>query len=51
MDQSNDSTLKFLLFFYQNADFGPADTDVQNHLKERFVRETGESLPPGFEIE
>ena len=46
-----DNTLKFLLYFYENADFDPAWSAVQDNAKARFVRETGESLPPGFEIE
>lgn len=41
--------LEFLLWFYQYADFGPADSDVRHFLKERYKRDTGKQLPKGFE--
>jgi hypothetical protein len=43
--------LKYLLFFYQNADFGPAESDVRRDLNDRFQEKTGEELPEGFENE
>lgn len=35
-------------WFYQNADFGPADSDVRTILKERFMNETQKNLPNGY---
>lgn len=43
--------LQFLEWFYLNADFGPADSDVRNILKADFKRETGLDLPEGYETE
>lgn len=42
---------EFLMWFYCNADFGPADSDVRYYLKEKFMRETGKALPVGFKNE
>lgn len=41
--------LAFLRYFYQNADFGPADCDVRGGLKEIFVKRTGKDLPEGYD--
>lgn len=43
--------LEWLTYFYQNADFGPADGDVRDSLKEYFVRERGKNLPEGFQYQ
>jgi hypothetical protein len=43
--------LEFLQFFYQQADFGPADEDVRDAIKNSFVRITNMNLPEGYEIE
>lgn len=43
--------LEWLRWFYCNADFGPADSDVRQMLKRGFVYETGEALPDGYELE
>lgn len=43
--------IDFLKWFYQNADFGPADGDVRQHLKQRFALDTGLNLPEGYEDE
>lgn len=40
--------LEFLEWFYINADFGPADSDVYYYLKQKFMEETGKNLPEGF---
>jgi hypothetical protein len=40
--------LEFLLYFYQNADFGPADADVRYCLNENFKEETDKELPEGY---
>ena len=42
--------LEFLEWFYLNADFGPADSDVRYYLKERFMRDKGKELPEGYEL-
>ncbi len=42
------SELEFLEWFYQNADFGPADSDVQRDMKNRFMDETGKNIPEGY---
>ena len=41
---------EWLRWFYREADFGPADSDIRNHLKECFMSETGKNLPVGYEI-
>lgn len=41
----------FLLFFYQEADFGPADSDVREGIKDDFRREFGRDVPEGFRDE
>ncbi|MCK5603667.1 hypothetical protein KAR91_17405 [Candidatus Pacearchaeota archaeon] len=43
--------LEFLQFFYQGADFGPADSEVREFIKKEFVRRTGKALPEGYEEE
>lgn len=40
--------LEYLKWFRQNADFGPADGDVQDHMAETFIEETGKDLPEGW---
>ena len=45
------SELEFLKWFYSYADFGPADGDVRFYLKEDFKKQTGKSLPAGYEEE
>lgn len=42
--------LDFLKYFYQAADFGPADGDVRHIIKEAFIQDVGE-LPAGYELE
>lgn len=43
--------LEFLRWFYCNADFGPADSDVRDILKNQFKRQTGKELPDGYQDE
>lgn len=40
--------LEYLRWFRVNADFGPADGDVNDEMSERFIRETGKDLPEGW---
>ena len=42
--------LEYLKWFYSNADFGPADSDVRNILKRDFMEDTGKNLPEGFNL-
>jgi hypothetical protein len=41
--------LEWLRWFYNNADFGPADDDVYEALKEAFMRQTGLKMPDGYD--
>jgi hypothetical protein len=43
--------LEWLLWFYSNCDFGPADLDVRRMLKKEFMQNVGKPLPKGYEIE
>ena len=45
-----DNELKYLRWFYENADFGPADDDVRQIMNEQYVREGG-VIPKGYENE
>jgi hypothetical protein len=40
--------LEYLKWFRINADFGPADSDVKDHLNACFMDETGKNLPEGW---
>lgn len=42
--------LEFLQYFYANADFGPADEDVKNIIKEDFIQHKRKQLPEGYEV-
>ena len=42
---------QWLEWFYQEADFGPADSDVRYYLKKQFMKETGLEMPKGYEVE
>lgn len=43
--------LEYLQYFYDHVDFGPADDDARYSIEQNFVRETGKSLPQGYERE
>lgn len=43
--------LEFFYWFYFNADFGPADSDVRYFIKQQFTKDTGKELPEGYEEE
>lgn len=43
--------LEFLKFFYDTADFGPADGDVRSIIEDDFREKTGKKLPAGYERE
>jgi hypothetical protein len=38
-------------WFYQYADFGPAEGDVRDYMNEMFKKKTGKELPKGYETE
>jgi len=40
--------LEYLTWFRNEVDFGPADSDVKDHLNERFMEETGKNIPEGW---
>lgn len=46
-----DQELQYLRWFYQNADFGPADSDVREWLNEKYTNETGNPVPEGYQLE
>ena len=41
--------LEFLKYFYFNSDFGPADSDVREGIKEWFKEDTDKELPIGYD--
>jgi hypothetical protein len=41
--------LEFLKWFFYNADFGPAHSDVLEQMLENFKEETGKALPDGYD--
>jgi hypothetical protein len=49
MEQATE--LEYLQWFYANADFGPADSNVRSLLDERFVAETDKKIPEGYGAE
>ena len=44
-----DLELRYLQFFYENADFGPAHDDVLAYLNEQFTAETGLPIPHAYQ--
>ena len=42
--------LEWLQWFYIEADFGPADSDVQDWMKVQFMDETKKNLPDGYNL-
>lgn len=38
--------LEYLRWFFGNADFGPADSDVRMIMNENFTEKTGMAVPP-----
>ena len=40
--------LHYVIWFFQNADFGPGDDDFRNMMKERYEKKTGYKVPEGF---
>lgn len=48
MKNKRATELEYLRWFVQNADFGPADGDIRDMMRERFQQETGKLLPKGW---
>lgn len=48
MDKREEAELDFLRFFYTNCDFGPADGDVRQWLRERYTKRTGKPVPKDY---
>jgi hypothetical protein len=50
MDEEREraTELEYLTWFAQNADFGPASSDVRNKMQEYFMLETGKNIPEGW---
>ena len=42
-----DNELKYLRWFYANADFGPADSDVRYYMNKQYIYEGG-VIPKGY---
>lgn len=42
------SEVEWLRWFYDNADFGPADSDVKDIMMTNFMAETKKWLPEGW---
>lgn len=40
--------LEYLKWFFQNADFGPADSDVRDRLNRQFIEQKEKNLPEGY---
>ena len=40
--------LEYLQWFYANADFGPADSDVRYYMDESFKEDTNKDIPEGY---
>jgi hypothetical protein len=43
--------LEYLKWFYINADFGPADSDVRYFMNQIFEKQTGKQIPEGYRDE
>lgn len=39
----------YLYWFYWNADFGPAHSDVIAIMNSQYIKETGNSIPEGYD--
>ena len=42
--------LEYLLWFFSNADFGPADEDVRQLMEQEYTEETGKPVPENLQI-
>ena len=51
MKEQEATELEWLRYFYDNADFGPADWDVRRIIQENFEHSTGKKLPSDYRYE
>jgi hypothetical protein len=51
MTQEEKDELEYLRFFYQEADFGPADGDVRFIINDRWKGFSGKDVPEGYRDE
>lgn len=50
MAKQRATELEYLHWFRNNADFGPAHSDVITILNERFMARTGKNLPESWNV-
>lgn len=43
--------LEYLLWFWRNADFGPAHGDVVQRMNREYTRETGSPVPTAYKYD
>lgn len=43
--------IEYLRYFFQQADFGPADSDVREFIDDAFRNEFNKDLPKGYQAE
>lgn len=51
MENERATAFEFLEWFYENADFGPADEDVREFMKRNFKKKTGKEIPEEYDDE
>jgi len=40
--------IEYLKWFCQEADFGPADSDIRDRMQQIFMDKTGKNIPEGW---
>jgi len=50
MARERATELEYLKWFRQNADFGPAHSDVMELYNSEFMQKTGKNLPKGWNV-
>jgi len=48
MSDQDKEELEFLRWFYAASDFGPADGDVKDIMKEQYTKQTGNPVPERY---
>lgn len=48
MARERATELEYLRWFKQNADFGPADSDIHEIMALEFMENTGKNIPKGW---
>lgn len=49
--EAKEAELHYLRWFKQNADFGPADSDVHMFMDQAYERDTGKRVPAGLRFD